>query len=193
MGRGEGYVIAKDCMGYYWLRGDATARAERIRQQHPEIASWTLVSNLGVNDLSDMDQYIQYYRHLEELGYRVVIVSVNPSDGKRKDSNKDIDTFNKKMSESGLEYLNLCGHLREIGFNTTDGLHYQKDTNLEIWNEINTSLASGWGKEGEGHAADTALPAEGAGQPVKTEYSGWLCKQPEEADGSAQQPVSGNQ
>jgi len=27
VGRGEGYVIAKDCMGYYWLRGEATAKA----------------------------------------------------------------------------------------------------------------------------------------------------------------------
>jgi len=151
------------------------------------------VSNLGVNDLNDIDQYIQYYRHLEELGYRVVVVSVNPSDGKRKDLNKEIDTFNKKMSESGLEYLDLCGHLREAGFDTTDGLHYQKNTNLEIWNEINTYLASGWGTKETGDGADrkndvagTAVPADETEQAAKAEYNGWLCKQPEETEGSGQ-------
>ncbi|MCM1237697.1 MAG: hypothetical protein NC489_47140, partial [Ruminococcus flavefaciens] len=151
---------------------------------------WIIVSNLGVNDLQDADLYIRYYRQLEGMGYRVVVVSVNPSDGKRKDLNRDIDKFNKKMEASGLEYLDLCSHLREAGFDTTDGLHYQKSTSREIWNEINTYLANrqtGWREAAAAEAAKKKAEMEAAGQDAQAieaaikesqMYSGWLCMKP---------------
>lgn len=94
------------------------------------------------------------------------------------------------MEESGVEYLDLCSHLRDVGFDTTDGLHYQKGTFLEIWNEINTYLASrpaGW-REGEAPAAKTANTAEAqAGEAAALDtdtgaYSGRLCLQPTDAE-----------
>lgn len=201
VGKGEGYVIAEDCMGYYWLKGDAIAKAQKIRAQHPEASRWTLVSNLGVNDLHDAELYIRFYKQLEDMGYRVVVVSVNPSDKKRKGLNRDIDQFNARMAESGLEYLDLCGHLRETGFGTTDGLHYQKGTSLEIWNEINTYLASR--PAGGGTASTDVAPEEAAsagrgaqeGEDAADSskaYSGWLCLQPAAQESTNFQGNSGN-
>lgn len=169
--RGEGYVVAKDSMGYRWLKDDAIAEVERIRTEHPETTHWTLAVNLGVNDLHNIGKYISFYKGLEEVGYRVVVVSVNPTDGRENSLNSDIDRFNDAIKESGLEYLDLCAHLRKQGFKTTDGLHYNKNTYIEIWNEINAYLAA----YPDGRPADTCTDTtQAAAQP---EYNGWYCLQ----------------
>lgn len=169
--RGEGYVVAKDSMGYRWLKDDAMAEVERIRTEHPEVKRWTLAVNLGVNDLHNIGKYISFYKGLEEVGYRVVVVSVNPTDGRENSLNSDIDRFNDAMKESGLEYLDLCAHLRKQGFKTVDGLHYNKNTYTEIWNEINAYLAA----YPDGRPADTGTGTAQADE--KPEYDGWYCLQ----------------
>lgn len=64
-------------------------------------------------------------------------MSVNPSYGKWDSLNKEINTFNEKLANSGLDYFDMNSHLWEVGFLTVDGLHYSKSTYLEIWNELN--------------------------------------------------------
>ena len=169
--RGEGYVVAKDSMGYRWLKGDAMAEVGRIRAEHPETQRWTLAVNLGVNDLHNIGKYISFYQGLEKAGYRVVVVSVNPTDGRENSLNSDIDRFNETMKASGLEYLDLCAHLRKQGFKTVDGLHYNKNTYIEIWNEVNAYLTA----YPDGRPADTST---GTAQAVdKPEYNSWYCLQ----------------
>lgn len=138
--KGDGYIVAKDSMGYKWFVNEALPTIDVIKNSHPEIEEWTLVSGLGVNDLYNINNYIQAYKNLSECGYRVVVVSVNPTNRNRSALNTDIDEFNQALSNSGLEYLDLCNHLRSIGFDTVDGLHYRKETYKEIWNEINWYL-----------------------------------------------------
>lgn len=138
--KGEGFVVAKDSMGYSWLTRTALYEVDRIKAENPDIESWTIVSNLGVNDLDNCQHYINQFSKLKEAGDRVVIVSVNPTEGKRKQLNTKIDEFNKAMSESDLEYLDLNSHLKEVGYDTSDGVHYMKNSSIEIWNEINAYL-----------------------------------------------------
>lgn len=138
--KGEGFVVAKDSMGYSWLTCTALYEVDRIKAENPDIESWTIVSNLGVNDLDNCQHYINQFSKLKEAGDRVVIVSVNPTEGKRKQLNTKIDEFNKAMSESDLEYLDLNSHLKEVGYDTSDGVHYMKNSSIEIWNEINAYL-----------------------------------------------------
>lgn len=151
--KGEGFIVAKDSIGYSWLTHTALYEVDRIKTENPDIESWTIVSNLGVNDLDNCQHYINQFSKLKEAGDRVVIVSVNPTEGKRKQLNTKIDEFNKVMSESGLEYLDLNSHLKEVGYDTSDGVHYMKNSSIEIWNEINAYLS----------AEDT------------TEYNDWYC------------------
>lgn len=138
--KGEGYIIAKDSMGYKWFVNEALPMIENIKNSHPEISEWTIVSGLGVNDLYNINNYIQVYKNLLSCGYRVVALSVNPTNNKKESLNKEINDFNSKLKDSELEYLDTCNHLREIGFGTVDGVHYTKDTYTEIWNEINWYL-----------------------------------------------------
>lgn len=138
--KGEGFVVAKDSMGYSWLTRTALYEVDRIKAENPDIESWTIVSNLGVNDLDNCQHYINQFSKLKDAGDRVVIVSVNPTEGKRKQLNTKIDEFNRAMSESDLEYLDLNSHLKEVGYDTSDGIHYMKNSSIEIWNEINAYL-----------------------------------------------------
>mgnify|MGYP006920853451 CR=1 FL=1 len=59
IGKGEEFVIAKDSMGYNWLVDQAVYRIVAVKQAHPEVTQWTIVSGLGVKDLSQADRYIQ--------------------------------------------------------------------------------------------------------------------------------------
>lgn len=147
--KGEGYIVAKDSMGYKWLVNDAIPIIDSIKLNHPEIKEWTLVSGLGVNDLYNLNNYIQTYRNLEDNGYRVVVVSVNPTNGRSIRLNEDINKFNQAMINSGLEFLNINESLWEDGFKTVDGVHYDKETYTVIWNEINQYLLDNNDKEVE--------------------------------------------
>jgi len=129
-------VIAKVGEGYSWLASDALYSIVRIENSH------TIVCNLGVNDLCNVNNYIELYKSLENQGYRVIVVSVNPTDNRYSHLNDDIDVFNQQIKDSGLEYVDTCSHLREVGFSTTDGLHYMEDTYLDIWSEINNYILS---------------------------------------------------
>lgn len=138
--KGEGYVVAKDSMGYTWLANEALPAIWSIKSSHPEINEWTIVSGLGVNDLYNINNYIQIYKNLSDCGFRVVALSVNPANSKRESLNNDIEAFNTILKSSELEYLDTYNHLKEIGFETVDGIHYNKNTCIEIWNEINWYL-----------------------------------------------------
>lgn len=176
--KGGEFVIAKDSMGYDWLMHSAVYRIAEVKQAHPEIQQWTIVSGLGVNDLYHADDYIKAYRAFEEAGNKVIAMSVNPSYGKRNSLNKEINAFNKKLAESGLDYFNMNSHLWEVGFLTVDGLHYRKDTYLEIWNELNHYIQAERARgEVEVQAADTvdAEPADAARAWTDGVYTGWLC------------------
>lgn len=182
LGKGGEFVIAKDSMGFHWLMHSAVYRIAEVKQTHPEITQWTIVSGLGVNDLHNADHYIQAYRAFEEAGDKVIAMSVNPSSGKRNPLNKEIDAFNKKLADSGLDYLDMNSHLKDVGYLTVDGLHYRKDTYLEIWNELNHYIqAERDREEAEVQAADIG-DAAGAAGPVDAVsawtdgvYTGWLC------------------
>ena len=166
-GKATGYLVAKDSMGYTWLTRTATYEVDHIKAAHPEVDNWTVVVNLGVNDLYNADRYISFYKQMMTDGTRVIAMSVNPTNRKRNSLNKEIDDFNDKLEESGLEYFDMCSHLREVGFDTVDGLHYNRDTNIEIWNELNNYIA---------YEEDTSNASEdNTDNATVVEFDGWLC------------------
>lgn len=42
--------------------------------------------------------------------------------------NKDVESFNKELEESGLCYIDTWSVLNDKGFETHDGLHYDRQT-----------------------------------------------------------------
>lgn len=122
--------------GYGWLSGTATAYVANIKANNPQITKWYEIYGLGVNDLTSIDFYINYYRQ-RALANKVILVSVNPvQDGCDRATNPGIESFNEKLAATGIPYINCYNYLVSNGFSTYDGTHYTADTDLKIYNYI---------------------------------------------------------
>ena len=101
-----------------------------------------IVFNLGVNDLAHVDEYIEFFQRLPEdfcFDNHIYVVSVNPTSGSYASMNGDIDYFNVQLSDSlpsTCKWIDTCSFLREAGFGTVDGLHYDNQTYELIANLI---------------------------------------------------------
>lgn len=131
------FVIAKVGKGYNWLVNTAMNEVETIKAENPDIEKWTIVTNLGVNDLGNCERYVNFYKGLED---EVVVVSVNPVRNYNRVSNTSIDAFNERMREE-FEYIDTNTMLRIRGYSTSDGLHYTGDTYRLIFSFIIHELA----------------------------------------------------
>ena len=110
----------------------------------------TIIVNLGVNDLYNIDKYISLMNSLTDSCKNVFVVTVNPVDEEKEASygytvaNSDIDAFNKKLNENLDEAITLIDTntvLKSTGFVTADGLHYTNDTYELILNTINETVS----------------------------------------------------
>ncbi len=104
--------------------------------------NYNIVINLGVNDLYNCNRYVDIYNNFPKEftdNNNIIIVSVNPCQGKHAYLNKDIVTFNDTIKEgipAEFEYIDTYDYLNNKGFNTTDGLHYDKATYQNIYDAI---------------------------------------------------------
>ncbi len=143
---GNFFVVACPGMGYEWMISEALAKAEAIRSAHPEIRDWVVISGLGINDMENVDSYINTYQELSS-GITLMLVSVNPTMGRAEPeySNDSIDAFNKRLQDltSGnpsIGYINSHDYLMEKGYWMTDGIHYQPESNQDIYQFILNSI-----------------------------------------------------
>lgn len=116
-----------------------------LQQHYDEITSLSgknIVFNLGVNDLSHIDEYIEFFQRLPEefcFDNHLYVVSVNPTSGAYSSMNGDIDYFNVQLSDSlpsTIKWIDTCSFLRDAGFGSSDGLHYNQQTYETIANLI---------------------------------------------------------
>lgn len=130
------FVVAKVGQGLRWLENDAIHQVESIKQAHTEIDDWTIVSNLGANDLRNCESYIDFYRRLDD---DFIFVSVNPVKRGASISNENIDKFNARM-RSEFDYIDSNTMLKLRGYQTPDGLHYTATTYKLIFSYLSHEL-----------------------------------------------------
>lgn len=127
-------TIAEVGVGYSFLQ----AHYDEIL----ELSDCNIVFNLGVNDLSHVNDYIEFFQRLPEefcFDNHIYVVSVNPTSGEYSGMNSDIDYFNVQLSDSlpsTCKWIDTCSFLREAGFGSPDGLHYDAVTYETIANLI---------------------------------------------------------
>ena len=121
--------IGKVGEGYYWLVNEGIDQLRTSLSKEPDA---TVVFNLGVNDLSEIDRYLAFYPQIfaEYPDASFYIMSVNPvGDACSGASNEEIRDFNAKLKESFPDqYLDCYDYLEQNGFSTVDDLHYTNDT-----------------------------------------------------------------
>lgn len=127
-------TIAEIGVGYSFLAAH--------REEILEYEGKNIVFNLGVNDLAHIDDYIEFFQRLPEefcFDNNIYVVSVNPTSGSYSSMNGDIDYFNVQLSDSlpsTCKWIDTCSFLREAGFGSPDGLHYDQQTYELIANLI---------------------------------------------------------
>lgn len=131
------YFIAKVGEGYSWMVNTAIPEVDEVINENNDIDKWIIVSNYGVNDLRNIDKYVDKYNELENnewSDYNLYIMSVNPVDENKchSVSNDNIDKFNNKIKENSFNYIDTNNITSEI-MQTQDGLHYDNSTYISIY------------------------------------------------------------
>lgn len=132
-------IIGKVGMGLNYLQS--------LSQEIKNIDDCIIVFNFGINDLSNIDGYKEFYDSLPEKWFEnnsVYIMSVNPVEEWKKYSikNKNINEFNRNIKEyitsknGNIQYIDMNNNLISSGYSTVDGIHYIDDTYKKIYNEI---------------------------------------------------------
>ncbi len=118
--------IAEVGVGYNFLM--------QHRNEILQMENMNIVFNLGVNDLVNLDKYIEFFQTLPEeftWNNNLYVVSVNPCSGAYEYMNDDINYFNVQLSDSLpslIRYIDTNSYLTATGFGSPDGLHYSAST-----------------------------------------------------------------
>lgn len=145
--------IAKGGMSYSWFNKEAIPELRNIINENSIV-----FINMGVNDCaneavgggtSNVEKYIETINNLikEYPKTRFIYISVNPVDGDYpsdysetgyidKDKlNDSINKFNRNIKENcNIEFIDTNTFLKQEGFSTIDGIHYNTETTETIYN-----------------------------------------------------------
>ena len=140
--------IAKSSQGLKWFNDTAYPELNSYLNSNP--GTYNIIINLGVNDLYNIQSYINRYAELAQSilkKHSIIIVSVNPINdkvaakvGSTATRNSNVIDFNNKMKSisnksSNIKYCDTYSNIIN-DFKTGDGLHYYKETNQKIHDYI---------------------------------------------------------
>lgn len=138
--------IAKNGADYNWYINEAKSQIEAILDTGN---IRYVIFNLGINDLSDIDNYINAFNGLKSK-YPFIecyYMSINPinediaQDNGYSVTTNSIENFNLRLSNTyGDNYLDSYSLLDNVV--SPDGIHYDKDTSLRIHNIVLSRLKS---------------------------------------------------
>ena len=148
--RSNDTVIAKWGMGYTWLQDTASKEVTKILKKNPD-KKYYIMTNLGYNDHNNEKNMNKYVKLLNKLangdwkGHYLGFISVNPymSNNLKDARNTYIKKFNNRMKKDLTKYY-YCDTYNGIGyknFKSTDKVHYDKNTDIKIYNYIINNCA----------------------------------------------------
>lgn len=131
--------------GFSWLESTGYPSIEPFIQDNSKVVIW-----LGVNDTKDIDSYISYYNslssELSKSGSKLYVVNIGPVDESVSTNsihNSSIESFNKSLLtnlDDSISYIDIYSALKNHGYVTADGLHYQNGTSKYIYNYIHGAV-----------------------------------------------------
>ncbi len=142
------FVVAKSGMGYNWFMKTGSEELNTIREQNKNTyTKWIYIFNLGVNDLSNVENYKELYKELSNEEDTVVYyLSINPTDDSVGGIQcSEIESFNDKIyAQSYHNYINGYQYLKDITGYTfdkrQDGMHYSDETYKDLYEFIMLSI-----------------------------------------------------
>ena len=126
---------------YEWFRDTAIPRADAIVGKGTKV-----VICMGVNDPGDVYNYAtltnQKAAEWAARGAKTYYVSVNPVWENPYTTKEQVEVFNSTMPGqlSGVKWIDTYTYIQAAGCKIVDGLHYDTDTYVKIFNAIIGSL-----------------------------------------------------
>lgn len=130
-------IVAQGWMGHDWMMDTAIPEIDPALTKGCKV-----VINLGVNDLKNIDQYIADVNAQAAMwaarGVRTYYATVNPVEG----NNYAVDEFNKKLINGlvGVTIIDTNSFMKLYGYRLVDNVHYDGQTNLNIYSYIMSQL-----------------------------------------------------
>ena len=121
--------------------------------QIPEVAGpgTDLIINFGVNDLANAGKYIKLINSnidaWTNAGINVYYSSVTPVGDSANVSNSQIENFNSRLQgelDPRITWIDSYSYLKQTGFSSADGLHYNKDTYKNLYSYYMAVLSNNW-------------------------------------------------
>lgn len=154
---GDNIYIGKEGEGYRWFSETGKKELKKMLKQNP---GGRVILNLGVNDMGNINQYLELYRALivRYPQAKFYFLSVNPVEEKLAKThgyntsyvnNKNIQAFNAALKAAfpasyldSYNYLISQNLIRNIkaGCGTVDGIHYTAAVNRAIFNFVSMNV-----------------------------------------------------
>ena len=151
---GNDIYVAEGAQGIDWMKSTGIPVATRFFQRGTAIVILMGVNNVCWDGCTDnsadkaAQMYLDYINSnastWKKNGSSLYFVSVNPCDGaKYEKMNPTIVRFNEQMKsglDSSVGYIDTHSYLINNGYQTTDGLHYDKETYDKIYDYIKSKV-----------------------------------------------------
>lgn len=149
--------------GYVWFNGTAISQLKsKLKSNSKNVA---VIINLGVNDIENSSSSAavaeaeRVAKNYSKLVNQLITdypdtyfsyMSVNPTSGSYSAMKTPIEAFNKTIkSNCNAQYIDTYSIIGS-NFNSTDGLHYGKDTSEKIYNYACQQVSNSSGSTGSG-------------------------------------------
>lgn len=152
--------VCKTAEGYNWFVNTAIGSVNSKLKKDD-----TIVFNLGVNDLGNVDKYVKKLNSLANGDWKkakkIIVMSVNPTDSSKYSggaTNEAIKKFNSKMKsglDGSIKYVDTYSQIKDT-MKTSDGLHYDKTTYKSLYNIIRSGSSAG-GSDSTGDGAGSQV------------------------------------
>ena len=152
--------VCKTAEGYNWFVNTAIGSVNSKLKKDD-----TIVFNLGVNDLGNVDKYVKKLNSLANGDWKkakkIIVMSVNPTDSSKYSggaTNEAIKKFNSKMKsglDGSIKYVDTYSQIKG-SMKTNDGLHYDKATYKSLYNIIRSGSSAG-GSDSTGDGAGSQV------------------------------------
>ena len=132
--------VGKVAVGYSWMAGSGYSLLQDAMVSYPQA---NVVFCFGVNDLGNVDSYIQFFRDFQAAypERNAYFASVNPIADEYAAANgyvvknASVEAFNARVQEQlPDDYIDTYTFLAAGGYDTVDGVHYGSETYVEIQN-----------------------------------------------------------
>ena len=141
VGGGGCFWVCENAKGYVWLNETAIGQANNIVGKGTKV-----VICLGVNDTQNIDKYAElvnaYAALWAQRGAKTYFCSVNPVWENPYRTEEQVIAFNNAMPGKlvGITWLDTHSWMETNGYRLVDGLHYDANTYINLFNYIIGSI-----------------------------------------------------